>query len=47
MTYDLEKSKHTSQNIRIIAQRFEVDWIKTQGEIAHYKPSTCTSLAEH
>ena len=26
---------------------FEVNWIKTQGEIAHYKPPQCTSLAKH
>ena len=36
-----------AQNIRIIVPRFEVDWITTQGEIAHYKPPTCTSLAKH
>ena len=35
------------QNIRIIVQRFEVDWIKTQGEITHYKPTICTSLTKH
>ena len=47
MTYDLEKHSTPPPNIRIIVQRFEVDWIKTQGEIAHYKPPTCTSLAKH
>ena len=26
---------------------FEVDWIKTQEEVAHHKPSTCTSLIQH
>ena len=33
--------------LRIIVPRFEVDWIKTQGEIAHHKPPTCTSLTRH
>ena len=31
----------------IIVLRFEVGWIKTQGEIGHHNPLTCTSLTQH